>query len=248
MKSLITTALLCASVLLLKTNHASAQASIGIATPDASAMLDITATGKGLLIPRMPMANRPASPAIGLLIYQTDNTPGFYFYNGTAWTAVSGSGSSAAKDSIFMITPAVAPYIVSGAATGPYFFSPYPATSVVSVNQGYTASATTNGTNAQSGFVVPKALTITELRLAARVTPFSPAGSGSPNTTTITLFKNGSTTGLSVSVTTAVATGSTGSAVSTGTVSLAAGDIISYQYTQTNQEMATLYTVAMKGY
>jgi hypothetical protein len=33
------------------------------------------------------------TPAIGLLIYQTDNTPGLYFYNGSAWaTATTGSG------------------------------------------------------------------------------------------------------------------------------------------------------------
>jgi len=29
------------------------------------------------------------TPAAGLLIYQTDNTPGFYYYGGTAWAAVT---------------------------------------------------------------------------------------------------------------------------------------------------------------
>jgi trimeric autotransporter adhesin len=59
---------------------------------DASAILDVKATDKGMLVPRMTQAQRNAiaSPATGLLIYQTDNTIGFYFYNGTAWTAVSG--------------------------------------------------------------------------------------------------------------------------------------------------------------
>jgi len=65
-------------------------------TPDNSAMLDISSTSKGLLIPRMTQAERDAigSPAEGLMIYQTDGTAGFYYYNGTVWTAVGGSSSS----------------------------------------------------------------------------------------------------------------------------------------------------------
>jgi len=58
---------------------------------DASAMLDIVSSGKGLLIPRMTQANRLAiaSPAEGLLIYQTDNTKGFYFYANSSWVLLS---------------------------------------------------------------------------------------------------------------------------------------------------------------
>ena len=52
---------------------------------DPSAMLDVVATGKGFLVPRMTQANRPTSPTTGLLIYQTDGTAGFYNWNGTAW-------------------------------------------------------------------------------------------------------------------------------------------------------------------
>ncbi|HVX26975.1 MAG TPA: tail fiber domain-containing protein, partial [Parafilimonas sp.] len=60
---------------------------IGTTTPDPSAKLDIRTTNKGLLMPRLTQAQRNAipSPANGLLIYQTDNNPGFYYYNGTAW-------------------------------------------------------------------------------------------------------------------------------------------------------------------
>jgi hypothetical protein len=69
---------------------------IGTNTPNTSAMLDITSTTKGLLIPRMTQAQRNGitTPASGLMIYQTDNTAGFYYYNGTAWTAVSSGGGS----------------------------------------------------------------------------------------------------------------------------------------------------------
>lgn len=65
-----------------------AQVGIGTTTPDPSAALDITDTEKGLLVPRMTLAERNAiaAPATGLLIYQTDSTTGFWFYNGTVWT------------------------------------------------------------------------------------------------------------------------------------------------------------------
>jgi hypothetical protein len=60
-------------------------------TANASAILDIKSTTKGLLAPRMTQAQRDIinSPASGLMIYQTDNTPGYYFYNGSAWTQVA---------------------------------------------------------------------------------------------------------------------------------------------------------------
>jgi len=69
---------------------------IGTNTPNNSAQLDITSTNKGLLTPRMTQAQRNAiaSPANGLLIYQTDNTPGFYFYNGTGWSALNTGGTT----------------------------------------------------------------------------------------------------------------------------------------------------------
>jgi len=78
-----------------------AQNNVGINTsaPDASAALDVTSTSQGMLVPRMSKAQRDAinqingtsTPANGLLIYQTDNTPGFYFYNGSSWTSLNGA-------------------------------------------------------------------------------------------------------------------------------------------------------------
>jgi hypothetical protein len=60
---------------------------IGINTPNASAMLDINSTTKGMLIPRMTSAQRTAivSPANGLMVYDI-TTGSFWFYNGSAWT------------------------------------------------------------------------------------------------------------------------------------------------------------------
>ena len=62
-------------------------------SPVASAMLDIQSTTKGLLAPRMTSAQRLiiASPATGLLVYQTDGSAGFYFYNGASWLWLGGS-------------------------------------------------------------------------------------------------------------------------------------------------------------
>ena len=82
MKNIFT---LLAAVLLTATTYA--QIGINNETPDASAALDITSTTGGLLVPRMTETQRDAiSPAAtGLMIYQTDGTVGFYYYNGSSW-------------------------------------------------------------------------------------------------------------------------------------------------------------------
>jgi len=56
-------------------------------TADTTAMLDISSNKKGLLIPRMTAQQKTAiaNPATGLLVYQTDGDPGFYYFNGTGW-------------------------------------------------------------------------------------------------------------------------------------------------------------------
>jgi len=59
-------------------------------TPDASAMLDVKSTSKGILIPRMTVTQRIAisNPAEGLMVYQTDDVKGFYFFDGSAWEMI----------------------------------------------------------------------------------------------------------------------------------------------------------------
>ena len=58
---------------------------------DASAILDVKSTIKGVLVPRMTAAQRTAiiAPVAGLLVYQADVTAGFYFYNGAAWISLN---------------------------------------------------------------------------------------------------------------------------------------------------------------
>jgi hypothetical protein len=77
-----------------------AQVGIGTPTPNASAMLDIESTESGLLIPRMTEAERDAiaSPEKSLIIYQTDVTEGFYYFDGTTWVALGGGAASADLD------------------------------------------------------------------------------------------------------------------------------------------------------
>lgn len=83
-----------------------AQTGIGTTTPNASAKLDITATDKGFLPPRVALTGTnvftpitgTAASATGLLIYNTATAgtapnnvvPGYYYWNGSAWIQIAG--------------------------------------------------------------------------------------------------------------------------------------------------------------
>ena len=73
-----------------------AQVGINNDSPDSSSALDITSTTAGLLVPRMTETQRDAisSPATGLMIYQTDGTVGFYYYNGSSWAEVAATSKT----------------------------------------------------------------------------------------------------------------------------------------------------------
>ncbi|MBK7096565.1 MAG: hypothetical protein IPH57_16450 [Saprospiraceae bacterium] len=76
------------------TFFASSQGNVGInndnSAPDASAMLDVKSTTKGILIPRMTTTERIAvvSPATGLLVYDV-TTGSFWYYTSSAWINLS---------------------------------------------------------------------------------------------------------------------------------------------------------------
>jgi len=57
------------------------------APPAASAMLDVSSTNSGVLIPSMTDVQKLAiaSPATGLLIFQTNALSGFWYFDGTQW-------------------------------------------------------------------------------------------------------------------------------------------------------------------
>ncbi|HLP14696.1 MAG TPA: hypothetical protein VK470_00480 [Bacteroidota bacterium] len=78
---------LTVAVLVALATTVKAQVGVGTASPDNSAMLDVTSTTKGLLTPRMTAVQRGAigTPATGLIVYQTDGIAGFYYYTGGGW-------------------------------------------------------------------------------------------------------------------------------------------------------------------
>ncbi len=91
-------------------------------TGNASAMLDIKSTTKGILVPRVTLtaslsnASPVSSPATGLLVYNEGaNQPvGFYFWNGSAWTSLGGSSSADGSETI---VTASTPISKSGSGT-----------------------------------------------------------------------------------------------------------------------------------
>jgi hypothetical protein len=72
---------------------ANAQSNVGIGTaiPDSSAILELNAVDKGLLMTRVTSAQRLAivNPATGLLVYDTD-VQVFYYWDGTQWVMAIG--------------------------------------------------------------------------------------------------------------------------------------------------------------
>jgi Head domain of trimeric autotransporter adhesin len=64
---------------------------IGTATPNASAVLELQSTNKGLLLPRVADTNAVPSPAKGLLIF-TNATNSTWFYDGAKWQAAATDG------------------------------------------------------------------------------------------------------------------------------------------------------------
>jgi BclB C-terminal domain-containing protein len=146
-------------------NNNSGNVGIG-GTPDVNAKLDISATNKGVLIPRITLANRPATPANGLLIYQSDNTPGFYYYNGTAWVRMANTADIGNSGTIIPFssgTPTTMTTIVGG-LTGTGALLGF-GNSVSSVNlAGATLDLTgAGGTLLNFAFVSPRAGTLTSM-------------------------------------------------------------------------------------
>ncbi len=71
---------------------------IGTTTPDASSIVDMQSTSKGMLVPRMTTAQRLAivSPANSLLVYDTNFDCYYYYVTATtAWVSLCSAGSGA---------------------------------------------------------------------------------------------------------------------------------------------------------
>ncbi|MBL0280606.1 MAG: hypothetical protein IPQ11_09755 [Bacteroidetes bacterium] len=85
---------------------ASGSAGIGTTTPVSSAIVEMQSTSQGLLAPRMTKAQRDAiaSPVMGLLIFQTNSQPGFYYYTGAGWTAMAAKGANTSLSNLAAAT------------------------------------------------------------------------------------------------------------------------------------------------
>ncbi len=102
MKNVFAFLLLFALLLLARAGRAQS-VGIGTPTPNAKAVLDLTSTTQGLLIPRLTATQRGniSSPPQGLMVYQTDGTAsggaqtGFWYYAGTGgWVLVNPTGAA----------------------------------------------------------------------------------------------------------------------------------------------------------
>lgn len=85
---------------------ASGSVGVGTTTPVSSSLLELQSTTQGLLAPRMTKAQRDAiaAPVTGLLIFQTNSTPGFYYYTGAGWTPISTKGANTSLSNLAAAT------------------------------------------------------------------------------------------------------------------------------------------------
>ncbi|MBU0763349.1 MAG: tail fiber domain-containing protein [Bacteroidetes bacterium] len=91
-------------------------------TAHPSAMLDVKATDKGMLVPRMSTAQRTliSNPAGSLLVYDTDEES-FFYYTGAAWTNLSAGNPDSLwnqnQDKVFLYDTTL--YLKIGSTTFP---------------------------------------------------------------------------------------------------------------------------------
>ena len=79
-----------------------AQTGIGTTTPNASARLDVSATNKGFLPPRVTLTSLTdvstiPNPAEGLLVYNLGSVglqAGYYYWNGANWATIATATSA----------------------------------------------------------------------------------------------------------------------------------------------------------
>lgn len=94
----------------IRLGNDNAKIGIGTSTPHVSSIVEINATNKGLLIPRVSLTSTTDQATItqlteSLLVYNNntagDITPGFYYWTGSVWKALGatggGSGGSSSK-------------------------------------------------------------------------------------------------------------------------------------------------------
>lgn len=141
-----------------------AQTGIGTTTPNTSAKLEVAATDKGFLLPRMTAAQRAAivTPANGLLVYQTDGVAGFYVNTGTSaaavWTRVNMDWVRTGNDIAYTAGNISTTGTLTGGNTSTSSISGF-AANVGNISANYPLTAADNGKILQS--TASSAITIT---------------------------------------------------------------------------------------
>jgi len=121
------TLLILTLVLLLGSNQNIAQ-NVGIGaesfTPDPSAMLEVKATDKGMLVPRVDIADLSTAtpvtnPAVSLIVYNSNETTGlgFYYWSGSEWKKLITEDDIASVDGSETIITAGTNVSISGSGT-----------------------------------------------------------------------------------------------------------------------------------
>nr|WP_314866987.1 tail fiber domain-containing protein [uncultured Flavobacterium sp.] len=122
-------------LLFLISLQSNAQTGIGTTTPNASAKLDVYATNKGFLPPRVTLtsatdATTIASPAEGLLVYNLGSVglqAGYYYWNGASWatiaTATSAGNGVTSMDLVKLYSKAYSTSVGDIAETNGYSFT-----------------------------------------------------------------------------------------------------------------------------
>lgn len=97
MKNIACLFILCFIVFFAK--HSVAQVGVNTLTPDASAILDLKSSDKGMLVPRMTSIERGLinSPANGLLVFDTV-TESFWYWNTLTWVEMVNANDLAKAD------------------------------------------------------------------------------------------------------------------------------------------------------
>ncbi len=153
--------------LLLVSFYSFAQTGIGTTTPNAAAKLEIAATDKGLLIPRMTKAQREAitlsSAANGLMVYQTNDVSGFYVNTSTtttvSWLRVNTDWTKTGNDIAFTTGNISTTGTLTGGNTNTSTISGF-AANVASISANYPLTASDNGKILQSTSTTAITITI----------------------------------------------------------------------------------------
>jgi hypothetical protein len=151
-------------------------------TGHASSMLDVKSISKGILFPRLTQSERNSisSPATGLIIFQTDNTPGFYYYTGSGWSMVGptadGSETKISAGTNVTVTG-------SGTSGSPYVVNQTAANgSETKIDAGTNVTVTGSGTSASHYVINVTAANGSETKIDAgtNVTVTGSGTTGSP--------------------------------------------------------------------